>query len=444
MYGALEKAGREMNMLQDLLNLGLVDIGSDDSRFAKMESAAQKLSKQFEDSPALMVTATLVALDEEVHEDDPFFELVEGLVIDEWKTLRNTHVNRPRELLRSIAMSALFAPATDDPERSAIVWNTAASRLVHDQTRLGKAAGLLQQSFEAAFATAEHEALRRAGMVPVAPKKRRRKKPTASTPEDLSLTGAIEKDDLLQDVARAAGPQFPQSQALSNDPNPHWSNKAQHWSHEFTPRMTEALVKAVNLGTTRLAESIATELAAHVAAMDQHLQQQLGQVESLQSKLAESEEAGRMRLDVLWWSQARYSPLQNSAYSRLPAAAAALAAAVDLTTMVPAVAPASVAHVLGETMAACSGVERISLLDHLKQLKESPPTGLDEALPAGNTNAVRVPLLELVAEIAGGSSISDNELRTRAGVDPGLMLDAAELAMWLFRELQAHRVAEGT
>ena len=68
-------------MLQELLNLGLVNIGSDDSRFAKMESAAQKLSAQFKDSPSLMITATLVALDEQVHEDDPFFELVEGLVI---------------------------------------------------------------------------------------------------------------------------------------------------------------------------------------------------------------------------------------------------------------------------------------------------------------------------------------------------------------------------
>ena len=92
----------------------------------------------------------------------------------------------------------------------------------------------------------------------------------------------------------------------------------------------------------------------------------------------------------------------------------------------------------------CLGVERLSLRDHLKLIQESPPTGLDEALPAGNTNAVRVPLLELVTEIAGGTSISDIDLRTRAGVDPGLMLDPAELAMWLFRELQALRIAEAT
>lgn len=433
-----------MNMLQELLNLGLVDIGSDDSRFAKMESAAQKLSKQFEDSPALIVTATLVALDEEVHEGDSFFELVEGLVIDEWRTLRNTHVNRPRELLRSIAMSALFAAAIDNPQRSAIVWNTAASRLFHDQTSLGKAGRLLQQPFEAAFATAEREALRRAGMVTVTPKKLRRKKPTAPTPEDLSLTGAIEKDDLLQDVARTAGPHFPQGQALSNDPNPHWSNQAQHWSHAFTPRMTEALVKAVNLGTTRLAESIANDMTSHVAAMVEHLQQQLSQVESLQSNLADSASAGRMRLDVLWWSQARYSPSQKTAYATLPAATAALAAAADLMAVVPSLVPASVTHVLGETIAACFGSESFGLLDQLNVLKESPPTGLEAVLPAGSTKAVRVPLLEVVAEVASGSSISESDIRTRAGVDPGLKLEPAELAMWLFRELQALRIAEAT
>ncbi len=46
-----------------------------------------------------------------------------------------THVNRARELLRSIAMSALFAAATDDPERSAIIWNTAGSGLAWPTTK---------------------------------------------------------------------------------------------------------------------------------------------------------------------------------------------------------------------------------------------------------------------------------------------------------------------
>ena len=430
-------------MLQDLLNFGLVDIGSDDSRFAKMESAAAKLSKQFEESPALLITATLVALDENVDEVDVFFELVEGLVIEEWKTLRNTHVNRPRQLLRSIAISALTSAANEDPERSSIVWNTAAPRLIHDQTSLGKASELLKDCFEKAFSTAEKEALRRAGMIAAIPKKRRHKKSNASAPEVPSLVGAIESDDVFNDVARAAGPQYPQNQALPNNPNPQWTNSAPAWSLDFSPRMTEALIKAVNLGTSRLAESITSGLAKHIVAMEEHLHEQLEQVESLQSKLAESEAAGLMRLDVLWWSQARYSPSQNAAYSTLPAATAALAAAADLSAIVPALAPASVTHVLGETMAACTQCERLSLLDHMKKLNESRPLGLGEVLSIRGTPKARVPLLEIVAEIVGESGFTEDDLRNRVGVDPDLMLEPSELAMWLFRELQARRIAEG-
>ncbi|NOY92017.1 MAG: hypothetical protein GXP55_12540 [Deltaproteobacteria bacterium] len=431
-------------MLQELLNLGLVHIGSDDSRFEKMQAAANALRKRFEESPELMITATLIALDEDVDEDEPFFELVEGLVINEWKTLRNTHVNRPRELLRSIAISALTAAADEDPERSAIVWNTAASRLIHDQTSLGKASGLLSQRFQEAFSSAESEALRRAGMRAVTTKKKHRKSKPSSAQEGLSISGAINDGDILQDVARAAGPQYPQGQPL-DDPNPQWgSNPSQpQWSVAFTPRMAEALVKAVNLGTSRLADSIGSELAIHMAAIEARVHRQLVHIESLQSKLSESEAAGHMRLDVLWWSQARYSPSQKTAYSTLPTATAALAAVADLTVMVPALAPASITHVLGETIAACTRSERMSLTQHLKNLSEARPLGLEGVLRTAHSNEVRVPLLEVVAEVAKGSTSSNDDLRSRTGVDPELMLNPAELAMWLFRELQARRIAEG-
>ncbi len=95
------------HMLQELLNLGLVEIGADDSRFQKMQNAANALSRHFVEKPELLVTATLIALDDDSDEGDPFFELVEKLVIVEWVTLRNTHVNRPRQLLRSITVDAI-------------------------------------------------------------------------------------------------------------------------------------------------------------------------------------------------------------------------------------------------------------------------------------------------------------------------------------------------
>lgn len=431
-------------MLQELLNLGLVDIGSDDSRFTKMESAATQLARRFVESPSLLIAATLIALDENIEENEPFFDLVEDLVIAEWNTLRNTHVNRPRQLLRSIAISALTSAVHEDAERSAIVWNTAASRLLHDQTSLGKTSVLLTQQLEVAYSTAEREALRRAGMVVVTPKKERRKAPASSAPAAPSLSGSIENEDVLQDIARAAGPKLPEYPEI-DDPNPHWPNQQPpHWPQGFTPRMAEALVKAVNLGTARLAESITIELATHITAMEGHLEKALRQVESLQAKLAKSEAARRMRLDVLWWSQARYSPSQKAAYSTLSCASVALVAAIDLTAMVPPLAPASVTHVLGETVAACTGDKRQSVLKHLEELKESSSLiELDNILSRGDAKEVRVPLLAVAAEAANGSIVSEHDLRVRAGVEPELMLEPADFAMWLFREIQARRIAEG-
>jgi hypothetical protein len=92
-------------MLQELLNLGLVDIGSDDSRFEKMQAAGAALVEKLKAEPSLLVPATLIAIDTDVDEDEPLFSLVEELVVAEWKTMRNTHVNRPRELLRSIIVN---------------------------------------------------------------------------------------------------------------------------------------------------------------------------------------------------------------------------------------------------------------------------------------------------------------------------------------------------
>ncbi|HLT35298.1 MAG TPA: GTPase-associated system all-helical protein GASH, partial [Enhygromyxa sp.] len=167
-----------MSTLQELLNLGLVEIGSDDSRFEKMQSASAALAAKFKEEPSVLVPATLVALDETTDENDPLFDLVEDMVASEWKTLRNTHVNRPRALLRSIIIDAIANSVVDDAQTAAVVWNTAVSPVRHQQVRLGKASSVLEGILTGAGQLAEQEAVVRAGFVASAPKKRRRKAPS--------------------------------------------------------------------------------------------------------------------------------------------------------------------------------------------------------------------------------------------------------------------------
>ena len=99
------------------------------------------------------------------------FLLVEELVVAEWKTLRNTHVNRPRELLRAIVIDALATMIKGSAEAAAAVWNTAVGPLRHQQVRLGKAGALVEKLLNEASRTAEAEAVSRATLaVPIATK----------------------------------------------------------------------------------------------------------------------------------------------------------------------------------------------------------------------------------------------------------------------------------
>jgi hypothetical protein len=64
-----------MAMLQELLNLGLVDIGSDDSLFEKMKAAGAALVEKLTTGPSLLVPAPLIAIDSDGDENEPFFSL---------------------------------------------------------------------------------------------------------------------------------------------------------------------------------------------------------------------------------------------------------------------------------------------------------------------------------------------------------------------------------
>lgn len=423
-----------MSTLQELLNFGLVEIGSDDSRFEKMQSASLALTTKFKEEPELLIPATLISLDEGVDEDDPMFSLVEDLVIAEWKTLRNTHVNRPRELLRSIIIDALSNVTDGNPLIAGTVWNTAVSPLRQQQVHLGKAGTVIEKLFKGAEQIAEGEAVIRAGIIMPASKRTRKKKKSTDN-ASLSINGAIKDEDVLSEVARAAGPQYPGIEELE-DPNPNWSNQAQPWSNEFTPRMAAALVKAVNLGTGRLAKSIGVNLS-------DYLLKELSEAKKIQNEISQTNSSNRMRLDVLWWSESLYSPSLQVGYRDLPLPVAAVAAAKDLADIVPALAPASVCYVLGETLFRLARVIKSDgdqpIVSYLKTLSEKEPDFGDEFLRSPNHN-VRLPLIDLVGEASAGNEVTSDMLLSRAGVNGALKLSSAEFAMWVFRDLQARRL----
>lgn len=416
-------------MLQELLNLGLVDIGSDDSRFVKLEAAAKGLVERLKAEPALLIPTTLVAIDTEVDENEPIFSVVEELVIAEWKTLRNTHVNRPRELLRAIIIHSLSIVAQGKPEVAGLVWHTCISLLNHNQARFGKEGELVRTLIGDMGKQAEAVAAERTALVRLTPKKRGRKDGRSESHVKPKAFTKLQDNDVLTAIARSAGPQYPPNTPLDSS-NPHWPNTGAPWSHEFVPKMSATLVKAVNMGMERVATTVSASLEAQATRHEQQFADQL---------------RTQMRLDVLWWSEAKYSPSLRRGYRELTPAATTLAMAHDLAQLVPALAPASVTYVLGETVAALSltdGLLERQPIEHLLSALVAEGAEVGRLFSDETSKRARMPLLDLAAEAARGSVISPGDVRSRTGVDPALKLTLQEFAMWIFRDLQARRLVE--
>lgn len=426
-----------MSSLQELLNLGLVDIGPDDTRFEKIQSASSDLSSKFKDDPSILVPATLVALDETVDEKDPLFDLVEDIVAGQWKTLRNTHINRPRELLRSVIIDAIADSVTSDPQTAAAVWHTAASPLRHRQTRLGKAATVIESILKGASEYAEREAIIRAELVPSAPKRRGKKTQATKGKIKLDITSILSEDDVFDNIAQSAGPNHPQSQSLEN-PNPQWPNTGQPWAHEFVTRMAAALMKAVNLGVARLGK----EFADYLDGFEKQLSGEVLKVEELQKDILQTHHSSRMRLDVLWWSQALYSPLIQVGYRDLKPEIAAITAAIDLANIVPALSPTSVVYVLDESIRRVNESTSNNEQSIQAFLDNITGTGADfgEYIPAVSTSERRGQLIDLVGEANSGTKVTPEAIRQYTGVNPELALSPGEFSMWIFRCIQANRL----
>lgn len=389
-----------MSTLQALLNLGLVNIGSDDSRLAKLEATGEVLVAHLLSSPALVIPATLIAIDRDIDAEDPLLTFVDERLVNEWKTIRNTHVNRPRELLRSIIIHALSDLGARTPPMAALIWHTAFSPINHQQARFGKEGDFVRQLLQNFHERVEEAAPARVCLSAPPPKQHRNKAPL---PSYTQLTA----DNFSTDIARSVGP-HDQAGTPYKDPNPHWPNEGQPWSDEFTPRMTAVLVKAVNLAMNHIVTAVTTNLQSSEQRLTTHM-------ESRQS-------ATDVQLDVLWWFQAKYSPSLRRSYRDMSPVAAAVAMAHDLSMFVPAMSPTSVTYVLGEAVAAVAHDSKhakcsvATLLDDLR----TNTSHLRELVPNTTTANGRVPLWNLVAQTVTGNPTENHDVQRKTGIAPDL------------------------
>lgn len=410
----------QTSVLQDFLNLRLLNIGAEDSRLEKLGEACDELAQQYAAEPKGAMAPLLAAWDPTAG-PDPALVAIGELLQKHWPTFRGAFQDEPLTLYRAIVLEAVMRAMEQQGTLAVAVSLVGANVLPH--LNVGREERIFSKISERAQSITSE---RLAELWPT------QAEPAPVVPLELPAIPALKKTEpnaWLPQVGAAAGPTNKSGVALTN-PNPHWSNQAQHWSWEFADRMAPLLADVHDKAANAALKASAQVLKA------------LG--ESVATKLNDflrSEQARSNQLNtssrLLWWRQALYSETAAAPYRKLAAPLVALHMAFDMAELLPEVYPSAVESLLFEAVRAAAGAqgeEQIAMSDLLDAQSHSARIAASEWLQEQRTTSGRRGLL--VQALANSCATGKAEL-PQLGVDLKMKMAIGDWAIWLLREVKA-------
>jgi hypothetical protein len=428
----LEDSMPQQTVLEQLLERRLIPV-YDDPTLEKVQAAADELAKKIRIAKVPATAATLVALDPQISPTEPMGDLVMGELRKHWKAVDQKHRDRPMTLVRGILADALHQ-AGKDPSVAAIISLTARSywpyAALHAELDVWE--GVLQVLGERAeaAATAAWDVSGNDSSIEIAPLR---------LDSVHAKAGGVDTAFLQRYLAAAAGPTATPPKGVtpnSGAATPQGYPTHAAWADEFGRIATVGTSAAVNAALKATAESI--DLSDAGKSIQEFVQAFATQINAAIRPI----HATALRTEVLLWRESLYSPSLRSGYRRHSPPVRTLAQACDLHAIVPAHSPLAVESLLEEAARAVGDGEPMTISDFLAALVQEIPTEL--ALVVGKTRPQtgRGPLLTLLREAIADRS-PPGALDQRLGVESTAAVPLHDLAMWVFRDLQADRLLGG-
>ena len=420
------------DILLRFLQNGLIDVGGDDAKLKKLQDTANVLSAVLQKNPAKTTAFALTAFDPDITAKQPVVEEVTAALAEQWPTYLNTFAGTPTTVIRAVLLAALARAAGKDNHIAAALVSYARNTLPH--IRVGNEQPIwhdlvmdleneVEKQAEAEWATPD--------AIEVPPLK------LSVDPFKIPVkTLKLNREELTQNLFEASGPQNPDGEAGTNS-NPHWPNSASDWSYEFAPRAAVAVADAVDpaLKVTISPVDLGVPLGKIAETISRHLNKTFEEVSRATAGL-------QRRTYLLWWKEALYSPSRRCRYRDLPGLQAAVLMAFDLYNLVSNFTPRSVSSFLDETVRSLPQInaeERKPLLEFIKAAALSEElAALQTAIESPGLGAERVPLLAVVGN-REAATMKPKRFKALTGVPADIELSLPDLAVWLFRELQAAR-----
>ncbi|MBT9495258.1 MAG: hypothetical protein IV107_23550 [Paucibacter sp.] len=390
-------------VLKAFMQVSLIDLEGEDTRLDKLQAAAVALADEFSARPISMAIPALMAI---LSDDDKnqahAFDDTGRAIGGHWSTYQSVFRDgKANTLYRGVALQALVIAIESEPSLGIAV--ALLMRNFGSAVELGKYATpikLLVDAAEAVFAE-KHGSL----AVPA-------QGVSTALPSAAKAT-KVDRPALLKRIEAAVGPHNRAGTAGEN-PNPHWSNVGNPWSHDFSDRLMPIIADHIDLAI------------AEAAKFDQKNQQ--GVANSI-AALSTIDPAIQRSMRLLWWRQSLYSESADKSYRQLGAAEAVIRAAADLSRHLPYAYERSVDSLLSEAILALGLGNDAHDIGVLQDTDAQACTALDDCLsfqsPAGL-------VMTGILQKSGAAPICAPK-QTYQG-----------WAVWLLRELMAVRAVQET
>lgn len=426
----------EQEFLMRFLDIGAINLNSEDSKLEKLRTTSKDLAGVLRKTPSKTVCFTMVAADPSVPPTDPVVEEAMAALRKRWETVANAFTGRPVNVLRAVLLDAIVQAARQDDAIAVAFVNTARNALAHaesaDEAPIWRDAVCEIETKVDARAEVEWETPE---MISVGPLKYT--PPKASAAEFVVPT--IERADLQAKILSAAG-----AGGAVKPTNRYWpSNNPQEWTQDFSKLMTSAIADAVDEVAAELAPS-PVDLSEPLSSLAKSV---ATYVEAALASFSRATAGLQRRTNLLWWKEALYSPSAHESYLEMPVFQAAALMALDLHDQVPTYSPASVSAFLKEAICCLpaepesEGNGRRDIATLVRDAKTAAFMQSFRALAVQYAPAPvgRGPLLSLIGHGQDPAVAEATSLRALGGVDSSTTMTPAEWGAFLFRELQAAR-----
>jgi|SRR5450830_25617 len=389
-------------VLQAFMQVSLIDLDGEDTRLEKLQAASAALADEFSARPISMAIPALVAVlrDDDKNPVDAFDDTARAIG-GHWSTYQSVFRDgKANTLYRGVALQALVAAIDKEPSLGTAI--ALLTRNFATAVELGKYAtpiGLLVDAAETAFAE-ERGAL----AVPA-------QGISTVLPSAVKAT-KVDRSKLLNRIEAAVGPHNRAGTAGEN-PNPHWSNVGNPWSHDFSDRLMPIIADHIDLAI------------AEAAKFDEKNQQ--GVASSI-AALGTIDPTIQRSMRLLWWRQSLYSNSADKSYRELGGAEAVIHAVADLASHLPDAYERAVDSFLSEMILALGLGNDAQGIGALQRAEAQARTSLEECLTFQSPSGL---VMTGVLQQDGVAPICSPTLTYQGW------------AVWLLRELMALRAVQG-